>query len=116
MVETTARYDAVADFYEAFAPDIYDDPPTVALLRLVGEVSGRAVLDMACGHGRLTRELARRGAHVVGIDISSALLAKARARETSEPLGITYMRGDVTASETLAGQSFEGVVCSFSLM
>jgi len=32
----------------------------VALLRLIGDVAGRRVLDLACGHGRLSRELARR--------------------------------------------------------
>jgi 2-polyprenyl-3-methyl-5-hydroxy-6-metoxy-1,4-benzoquinol methylase len=75
--ETPARYDEIADFYEAFAPDVYDDPPTPALLSLLGDVSGLRLLDLACGHGRLARELARRGARVVGIDISAALLDKA---------------------------------------
>src|SRR5689334_9877581 len=115
MTIASARYDQVADFYEGFAPDIYDDPPTAALLRLVGDVSNLRLLDMACGHGRLARELARRGAQVVGVDISVALLGKARAREQADPLGIAYMHADAAAPEALAAEAFAGVVCGFGL-
>src|SRR5690349_24920731 len=108
VMQRSARYDAVADFYEQFAPDVYQDPPMTALLRLVGDVAGLRLLDLACGHGRLARELARRGAQVVGIDISSALLDKARAREQVEPLGIAYVHADAAAPETLAGEVFDG--------
>jgi 2-polyprenyl-3-methyl-5-hydroxy-6-metoxy-1,4-benzoquinol methylase len=60
-----ARYDAVAEFcIEGF--DSIDDPASRALLDPFGPVAGLRVLDVACGHGRITRELARRGATVVG--------------------------------------------------
>src|SRR5437016_574445 len=97
MSQTVARYDAIADFYEDFAAA----PPTGAvdraLLDLTGDVAGRRILDLACGHGRFSRELARRGAAVLGIDISAALLAKARAAESAAPLGIAYLHADATA-------------------
>lgn len=112
----TARYDSVADFYEVFAPDRYDDPPLTARLRLIGDVSGLRLLDLTCGHGRLTRELARRGARVVGIDLSSALLDKARARELIDLLGITYVHGDAASPQALTGEVFDAVACSFGLL
>jgi magnesium protoporphyrin O-methyltransferase len=37
-------------------------------------VSGKRILDIGCGSGRLTIELAKRGAQVVGIDFSSSML------------------------------------------
>jgi SAM-dependent methyltransferase len=111
----TPRYDAVAEFYENFAPDRYDDPPQAALLRLLGDISGIRVLDLACGHGRLTRELARRGARVVGMDLSSALLERARLREQTEPLGIAYVQADAAAPQALAGEAFDAVTCNFGL-
>jgi SAM-dependent methyltransferase len=114
-MNASARYDQVADFYEGFAPDVYADPQMVALLRLIGDVSGMRLLDLACGHGRLARELARRRAQVVGIDISSALLDKARAREHENPLGIAYVHADAASPEALAGELFDGVTCSFGL-
>jgi 2-polyprenyl-3-methyl-5-hydroxy-6-metoxy-1,4-benzoquinol methylase len=82
-----ARYDAVADFYIS-GFDSTDDSVSVALVDLTGPVAGLRVLDVACGHGRITRELARRGADVVGIDISGNLIRKASETEQNEPLGI----------------------------
>jgi len=70
---------------------------------------------MACGHGRVTRELARRGAHVLGVDISPALLANAKAAEVRSPLGITYRWADVTSPRCLARETFEIIVCNFGL-
>ncbi len=52
---------------------------------------------MACGQGRVARELTRRGGRVTGVDISAALLSKARAAEARGPLGISYVHADVTA-------------------
>ena len=113
MVE--ARYDSVADFYEAGWPDAYDDDVSITLFDLIGSLDDSTVLDLGCGHGRMSRELARRGAHVVGIDISSALLEKARALEASEPLAIDYRYGDAASSAVLKGQVFDAVVCSMAL-
>lgn len=112
---TDARYDEFADFYAGFAPDQYDDPPMAAMLELLGEVAGLRLLDLACGHGRLTREMARRGAVVTGIDISRALIAKAREIERAELLGIDYVHADAASPEALAEEQFDGVICSFGL-
>lgn len=111
-----ARYDAVADFYEAGWGDSCDDPATAALLELVGPVTGLAVLDVACGHGRLTRALCRRGGHPVGVDISPLLLAKAQAAERDAPLGARYLLADIgRAGSQLEDASFDVAVCSFGL-
>lgn len=63
-----------------------------ALLRACGDVAGLRVLDLGCGQGFFTRELARRGARVVGVDLSDRLLALAREHEERSPLGIEYHR------------------------
>src|SRR5438034_5050338 len=110
-----ARYDAVADFYAAGWPDAYDDPASAALFRLLGPVAGRDVLDVACGHGRIARELARRGARVVGVDISAALIGKAERAERAEPLGIRYRRADISAGTAPDGAAFDTAVCCFGL-
>jgi ubiquinone/menaquinone biosynthesis C-methylase UbiE len=114
-MKSSARYDAIAEFYEQFAHDTYSDPPMAALLQLIGDITGLRLLDLACGHGRLSRELARRGGHIVGVDISAALLNLARANETEKPLNITYIQADVSLPETLEQEIFDGVVCSFGL-
>jgi 2-polyprenyl-3-methyl-5-hydroxy-6-metoxy-1,4-benzoquinol methylase len=93
-----ARYDGVADFYEGSNPDCYASSPNVGLLALIGDVRDQRVLDLACGHGRISRELARRGARVTGLDLSGALLDRARAIEQQAPLGIAYVHKDVASS------------------
>jgi 2-polyprenyl-3-methyl-5-hydroxy-6-metoxy-1,4-benzoquinol methylase len=50
------------------------------LLDLLGDVTGRQVLDAGCGEGYLARVLAARGARVTGIDLSPRLIARARSR------------------------------------
>jgi SAM-dependent methyltransferase len=110
-----ARYDTVADFYATGWPDSYDDSVSEALLAAVGPVDGLRALDVACGHGRMTRELARRGADVVGVDISAALIAKARAAEQERPLGIRYVHEDIASPEHSPLTDFDVVVCSFGL-
>ena len=115
MTGAAARYDEIADFYDAKAGRSVADPATAALLRLAGPASGMRLLDVACGQGRVARELARRGARVNGVDISAALLAKARAQERAEPLGIGYLQADVTDPRMLAGQVFDGAVCNHGL-
>lgn len=111
-----ARYDAVAEFYiQGF--DSIDDPASRTLLDLLGPVAGLQVLDVACGHGRITRELAARGASVTGIDVSGALITRALKTEQDEPRGIRYLHHDVTMPGSLAnpGRGFDMATCNFGL-
>jgi nucleoside-diphosphate-sugar epimerase/SAM-dependent methyltransferase len=109
-----ARYDAVADFYVT-GFDSTDDPAAAALLDLLGPPAGLHILDVACGHGRMTRELARRGAGLTGIDISGVLIGVAREAERDQPLGIRYLQADVTSPGWRGATTFDAVTCSFGL-
>ncbi len=51
---------------------------TEAELGLLGEVAGRDVLEIGCGGAQGSRYVARQGARVVGLDLSSGMLAQAR--------------------------------------
>jgi ubiquinone/menaquinone biosynthesis C-methylase UbiE len=110
-----ARYDAVAEFYVAGWSDACDDPATAALLDLAGPVEGSSILDVACGHGRVARALARRGARVVGVDISRKLLAVAVQIERSDPQNIEYHHVDLTSGLALGSGDFDLAVCNFGL-
>jgi toxoflavin synthase len=58
---------------------------------LLGKLSGRSVLDAACGEGIYTRLLRRRSAdRVVGVDLSPGMIALARPQKSVEPLGIDH--------------------------
>lgn len=70
-----------------------------SLMNLIGDVSGKKVIDVACGEGWLTRELRKAGAsEVVGIDISEKMIELARWQEGNEPLGIEYRLEDARAT------------------
>ncbi len=53
------------------------------------------ILDLCCGHGRHSLELARRGfQHVFGLDRSRSLIQRARAAARREGLGVQFREGD----------------------
>lgn len=113
MASEAARYDEFAEWYEqwtsGFGPTLISAHP-----ELMPPLSGLRVLDLACGHGRLTRDLARAGAKVVGVDFSVALLDRARANDSS---GISYVLADVTRTPTWwDGHPFDGCTCELAMM
>jgi magnesium-protoporphyrin O-methyltransferase len=64
---------------------------------LPADLRGRRVLDAGCGTGALAVEAARRGAHVVAIDLSPTLVDLARSR-APEDLGagrVEFLVGDM---------------------
>ncbi|MFI6638949.1 class I SAM-dependent methyltransferase [Streptomyces sp. NPDC050504] len=91
------QYDGIGEAFEGFKslPLIrYGEVPS--FLAMVGDVSGRSVLDLACGTGFYSRECKRRGAaEVLGVDISTEMIAAARDIDARDPLGVRYEVGDV---------------------
>jgi ubiquinone/menaquinone biosynthesis C-methylase UbiE len=67
-----------------------------AVLDALSPVDGKRVLEIACGTGRFTVMLAERGADVVGLDISRAMLTQGRekAQESGVDDHITFLLGD----------------------
>jgi 2-polyprenyl-3-methyl-5-hydroxy-6-metoxy-1,4-benzoquinol methylase len=53
-------------------------------LRKCGDVSGKKILDVGCGPGRYSVELAKRGAIVTGIDFAESMIVKARRLAESQ--------------------------------
>lgn len=73
-------------------------PEWPAIQALLPDLTGRRVVDLGCGFGWFARWARTQGAaHVLGIDLSANMLARARA-ETDDP-AVEYRQGDL---ETLA--------------
>ncbi len=65
------------------------------LLGKLDSGSPRDILDLGCGDGRHSLELARRGHRVIGLDLSEELLERARSRNEDEGLEATFIQGDM---------------------
>jgi SAM-dependent methyltransferase len=72
---------------------------------------GARVLDVPCGFGRHSGELARRGYAVVGVDLSSAMLGAAR-RGYRQSARLRFVRGDMRRLAYRA--EFDGLICLFT--
>jgi len=112
MSSEPGRYDAIADWYVEFTNDWDSEPHAL----LPDDLRGQRVLDLACGYGRVSRYLAQRGARVTGLDISAALLSRARQLEAGQPFGIRYVRSDAASTGWWDGVVYDGVLCNMALM
>lgn len=73
------------------------------VFRLLGDLRGKTVLDLACGDGIYTRQFKRAGASsVTGIDVSPEMIALAEAEERADPLGCRYVCQDAALYEPAA--------------
>ncbi len=67
-----------------------------AVLDALSPLEDRRVLEIACGTGRFTTMLAERGADVVGLDISAAMLQRGREKARLQGMSdrLEFLRGD----------------------
>src|SRR5687768_13877027 len=80
--------------------------------------AGDDVLDVGCGTGKATRDIARTAhdGQVLGIDLSSRMLADARRRTDEQGLtNVDYVQGDAQVHPFDAG-AFDVAVSSFGAM
>ncbi|MBN2103570.1 class I SAM-dependent methyltransferase [bacterium] len=52
------------------------------------------ILDIGCGTGRHSIELAKRGYHIVGIDLSESLLKRAKDKASEQNLHVVFQKQD----------------------
>lgn len=66
-----------------------------AVISLLGIEPGTSVLDLPCGAGRHSLELARRGYRVTGVDRTAGYLQTAREQAEAEGLELELVQGDM---------------------
>jgi SAM-dependent methyltransferase len=89
--ETTATFDA-ADWEQYWASGYRDRDLLLGVAEMAGSLGTELAVEIGCGLGRITRPLADRFRHVLGVDISPEMLKQARARAGAptiryEPVG-----------------------------
>jgi SAM-dependent methyltransferase len=112
-------------FFDAHAPVYMDNVFVKNTIRevdfLVEELAlqpGGSILDVGCGTGRHSIELAKRGYTVTGLDLSAGMLAQAEQGARVAGVKVNWVRSDATHF-SLAGK-YDAVIClcegSFGLL
>jgi demethylmenaquinone methyltransferase/2-methoxy-6-polyprenyl-1,4-benzoquinol methylase len=101
-----------APYYDLFATSIFW--VYRATVRLIAPRPGMSVLDICTGTGEIARRCAARGARVTGIDLSPAMLSRARRKLDAGGLRGTLSEMDARAL-SYPDCSFDVVVISFGL-
>src|SRR5688500_8473439 len=88
----------------------------IRALRSLVDLAGRDILDIGCGRGRLTLQMADLATTVVGIDTDVAAIAEARRALADAPCGkVSFVIDDVSTTSAAWDQAFDVVVFSRSL-
>lgn len=89
------------------------------ILRMLGDVSGKKILDLACGQGMFSQQLRDKGAIVTGVDAGKELIAIAEEHnEGVKEKGthkVNYFTGKSDNLSMLKDKTFDIVVCILAL-
>ncbi|MGD6980446.1 class I SAM-dependent DNA methyltransferase [Citricoccus sp. CH26A] len=111
-------YDALAELYDRRFPGPWERPLDRHSLDAFADAlpRGGTILDLGCGTGHVTVELAFRGFRTIGVDPSERMLEIARKRYPSR----TWIPGDAhfpaESSQVRAAGPIAGIVARFSLI
>ena len=110
------REDAFDEDYLYFYEELLTPERTAAEVELVWRLlelePGLELLDLACGHGRISNPLAERGVHVIGLDATPLFLALARADAAERGVEVEYVEGDMRSIPWV--DRFDRVLCWFT--
>lgn len=97
---------------------ISDFPPPgmeVRIIRRFVELKDRRILELGCGDGRLTRQVAPLASSMVAVEPGSARVAIARRTATSEGIDNVTFRVGSAERIRLRGDRFDIALVSWSL-
>ncbi len=105
-------------FFQSVAVEFWNRaiPPSHTLMEVdfleqaLAPPPGASLLDIPCGSGRHSVELARRGYRMTGIDLSADFLSLARAGAVEAQVQVDLRHGDMRGPG-LAAQTFDGAFC-----
>ena len=86
------------------------------MLKFMGDVEGKKILDLGCGEGGYSRELAKRGAQLVAVDCSAKAIEYAASLAKEENLPIEHFVRNSNDLFDIESEQFDVVLCSMMLM
>lgn len=102
--------------WSLFAPlELITTPPAAKLVQFADVREGLTLLDVGCGTGVVAVTAARRGARVTGLDLTPALLERAKENARTAGVNVEFIEGDVEKLP-FADNSFDRVLSQFGHM
>ena len=109
----------VADWYDKHlekSGDTYHDKVVHPnLLRILGDIKGKQVLDLACGQGIFSRLLADKGANVIGVDLGKELIELAEKKNKEYKFKVHYFHSASDDLYMVKDGTKDIVVCVLAL-
>lgn len=103
-------------FFDQHAPEYLDNvftKNTVVELEFLLELfqlpQGSSILDIGCGVGRHSIELAKRGYQMTGVDISAGMLFQARKNAEVAGVNVRWIQSDATQFKP--SKTFDAAIC-----
>jgi len=103
------KADSYDDWYKTTAGHLVDHIEKEAILSYLEPRAGMSVLDVGCGTGNYSLALAKDGLLVTGIDISTAMLDRARANAEARGAQVDFLQGDARQLP-FQDASFDGII------
>lgn len=86
------------------------------MLELMGDVSGLKILDLGCGEGGYSRELAKRGAEITCVDCNKKAIEYVSEQAKREGLSMRCLLRNSNDLYEIEDGTFDAVLCSMMLM
>lgn len=98
--------------------DIHYGPgaPNEKVLKLLGNLKGKKILEIGCGGAQCGIFMAKKGAKVTGIDISEEQLKFAKELSEKNKVGIKFYRGDIESIKMIKSNSQDVVFTAWALL
>jgi ubiquinone/menaquinone biosynthesis C-methylase UbiE len=91
------------------------DGPTEDDVRLLGDVTGKRVLDLGCGAGQAAVVIARKGATTIAVDTSARMITRARELAARAEARVEWHHGDLADLAFLRAESIDLAVSVYAL-
>lgn len=108
--EPKEGYDLYAEFYGKKS-DYLDSFEQGVLIKMAGDLSGKHVLDLACGTGRIIPKLLEKKADITGIDVSAEMLKIAQKKFPKAK----FLQGNMEQLP-FTENSFDLVIAAFAIV
>lgn len=114
--QAAEAYDEIADWYSERKRGSYEFKMLLpAILNLLGDLRGKKLIDIGCGPGAYSVEFAKRGADVLGIDVSQKMLDKARNNAETANVKLTLQKSDAHSLPS-TDESFDIVFLALTIL